>query len=157
MIFNFITSQESFFDSHLIDLASATNIKIRLINEKNKNAFINVMIKKWLQANFKITSLWEQFRDNFEDWTKNDFKSETEMFNKSLRKLKIVLRRRNVWVLKDKRSSLQNFCIKTLQEKKSIEWTEEKIRRFMMSKQFIFNIIKNLIETDFDRNSKNYS
>ncbi len=151
------TFESNFFiDSHF-DLSSTMNIKMRLVTQEDKNVLIEIMIKKWLKANFKNTSLWEHFRDDFEDWTEKDFKSKTKVSNNSLRRIRDVLWRRDVWILKNKKIIIAKSLYQTLQEEKSIEWTKEKIRRCMKSEQFIFNIIKNLIETNFDRNLKNYS
>jgi hypothetical protein len=37
-------------------------------SQEIKNIFIEVMIKDWIKADFRDTSLWEQFQNDFERW-----------------------------------------------------------------------------------------
>ncbi len=96
MTFTFITSQESFFDSHLIDLNKTMKSNMKLINQESRNVYIDFIIKIWIDVNFKDISLWEQFSNDFEEWTKKDFKSKSDVSNHSLRKIRDFLRKRDV-------------------------------------------------------------
>jgi tRNA(Leu) C34 or U34 (ribose-2'-O)-methylase TrmL len=150
----FTSESDLFFDSHLIDLISAMNINMRLVIQENKNVYIEIMINEWMKTDFRDTSLWKQFRDKFKRWTKNDFRTNVSIKNQ--RRLRNTLRRRDLWVLKNKKIIIAKFLYQTLQKENLIEWTKEEIQRCMMQEKFMFTVIKNLIETDFDRNLKNY-
>ncbi len=156
MTFAVIDSQDSLIDDfHLIDFNTTMKSNMKLVSQENKNVYIEFMIKIWIDANFKNISLWEQFRDDFEKWIENDFKQ--DVFNHILRKIRDFLRKRDVWIMKNsKKIIIARSLYNTLQKEDPIEWTKDEIRRCMNTKLFTFNKIKNLIEIDFDRDSKNY-
>jgi hypothetical protein len=122
-------------------------------NQEIKNIFIEVMIKDWIKADFRNTSLWEQFQNDFEKWTENDFKT---VFNIRLRWMRDILRERDVWVEKNKKVTIAKTLYNTLQKEDLIEWIEKEMLRCMSDEKFIFYVINDLIETKFDRKSKNY-
>ncbi len=123
------------------------------VSQKDKNAYVSNFIRICEEEDISDDSLWEQFQKDFERWTENDFKS--DVFNTRLRHLRNFLRRRDVWVSRDKNTIIAKSLYVTLQEESLIKWTEEEIVN--NAEKFIFNIIELLMKIDFDRKPKNYS
>ncbi len=125
------------------------------VSQKNKNAYVSNFIRICEEKDISDDSLWEQFQKDFEEWTENDFKS--DVFNTRLRHLRNFLRRRDVWVSRDKNTTIAKSLYATLQEESPTKWTEEEMLRCMPHEKFISNTIELLMKTDFDRNPKDYS
>ncbi len=109
--------------------------------------WVETKINEWEQDNLIDKELWEQYQDDFNDWTEKDFKSDVS--NTLLRRLRDTLRRRGVWVSRDEQvaKSLYN----TLQEKNPPRWTEKEVLRYLPYENFISITIKIFLKTNFGR------
>jgi AAA+ ATPase superfamily predicted ATPase len=116
--------------------------------------FIQTKVREWKNWNFKNKNLWKQFQDDFEEWTKTTFKKATINV---LRALQAYLRERDVWVMKHKRKTIAKSLYDVLQKETKTSWTEEEIKRCILTEHFTFNRIERLLKIEFNRKSKNYS
>ncbi len=116
--------------------------------------FIQTKVTKWKKWNFENKDLWEQFRDDFEEWTKTTFKKATIDV---LRALRAYLRERDVRVIKHKRKTIAKSLHDVLQKETKTPWIEEEIKRCILTEHFTSYRIELLLETDFDRKPKDYS
>jgi hypothetical protein len=88
-------STEISINSYLSDLDSSNKDELDFITCKvDKNIFVQTTIISYDRENLKDDTLWEQFREDFVDWIKDDFKS--EVLNIRLRRLRNVLQKRDV-------------------------------------------------------------
>ena len=104
MIFAFISSQDSLIDSKRDDQEiskseaesskSTTRARRRERWYKDEeNEFIDAKISEWQSHNFKNTDLWKQFKDDFDEWTEENFRTTTI---EKLKKLRTYLRQHDV-------------------------------------------------------------
>ncbi len=98
--------------------------------------------------------LWNSFHTKFAEWINEDFKLASITIQK---KFRAFLRSRDVWVMKSTTQTIAKSLAQVVKRDISTPWTEEEIRSCMNSKTFVSSIIINLVKTDFERNSKNYS
>ena len=110
-------------------------------------------LKAWEEFNFRDLDLWEMFKEDFESWTKDNFKLAN---NRQIRKVQNLLRQRGVWVEKS-RLTIAKSLFNTLQEEERTPWTEEEVLRCMPNEEFISHHIKSLLKTDFGRNPRAHS
>jgi CRISPR/Cas system CMR subunit Cmr6 (Cas7 group RAMP superfamily) len=101
------------------------NSDFNFVRKMNKNIFVQTTIISYDRKKLKNDTLWEQFKKNFVDWIENDFKE--EILNIRLKRLRNVLRKRNVWILKDSQMIIVKFLIRILEEEHLTLWIEEKI------------------------------
>jgi phage pi2 protein 07 len=111
--------------------------------------WIETKINEWEKDNLTDKDLWEQFQDDFDEWTEKDFNSDVS--NTLLRRLRNILRRRGVWVSRDEKITIEKALYNTLQEKTPIKWTEKEVLRYLSYENFIFISIKILLKTNFGR------
>jgi hypothetical protein len=116
--------------------------------------FIQTKVTEWKNWDFENKDLWEQFRDDFEGWTETTFKEATI---DALRVLRAYLRERGVWVMKHERKTIAKSLYDVLQKETETFWTEEEIKRCILTEHFTSYRIELLLETDFDRKPKDYS
>jgi hypothetical protein len=120
---------------------------------EHTNEYITLLIKKWKSLNLQDTNLWATFRDDFERWTEQSFKTAT---NDVLRSLRNFLRKHDVWISRQKRKTIARSLQEVLEKKTETTWIEKKILNSLDEKFESSKIIR-LIETDFERNSRDYS
>ncbi len=120
---------------------------------EHTNEYITLLIKKWKSLNLQDTNLWITFRDDFEKWTEQSFKATT---NDVLRLLRNFLRKHDVWISRQKRKTIARSLQEVLEKDIKTTWTEKKILNSLNEKFESSKIIR-LIETDFERNSRDYS
>jgi hypothetical protein len=120
---------------------------------EHTNEYIILLIKKWKSLNLQDTNLWITFRDDFERWTEQSFKT---AINVVLRLLRNFLRKHDVWISRQKRKTIARLLQAVLEKETETTWTEEKILN-SLNKKFESSKITHLIETDFERNSRDYS
>jgi hypothetical protein len=101
----------------------------------------------------KNDTLWKQFRKNFAEWIEDDFK--IDVLNIRLKRLRNVLRKRDVWILKDSKIIIAKSLIQILEKEHSTLWIEAKI--INSAEKFASDVIDHLRKIDFDRNFINYS
>ncbi len=119
---------------------------------EHANEYIALMIKKWKLYNLQDTNLWVTFRDDFEEWTEQDFKTASI---DALRGLRNFLRKHGVWISRQKRKTIAKSLHEMLENETETSWTKKKIMNSLDVK-FQSDRIAHLLETDFERNSKNY-
>jgi hypothetical protein len=129
--------------------------RIIITNKKNedlKKEYLMRRITIWKRYNLKNSDLWEQFREEFDEWNEAKF---VIVDSKILKELRVFLRIHDVWVMKKRDYSIVKALFEVL--KKDIEtfWVEEKLASNL--EKFNSDVIDHLRETDFDRNSKDYS
>ncbi len=120
---------------------------------EHTNEYITLLIKKWKFLNLQDTNLWITFRDDFEEWTEQSFKTAT---NDVLRSLRNFLCKHGVWISRQKRKTIAKSLQEVLEKDTETAWTEEKILD-SLDEKFESSKITRLIETDFERNSRDYS
>jgi hypothetical protein len=106
----------------------------------------------WNKHNLKDFDLWKQFREEFDDWDETKF---VIVDSRILKKFRAFLRTHDVWVLRKRDYSIVKALFEVL--KKDIEtlWIEEELVDSI--EKFNINVINHLRETDFERNSRDYS
>jgi hypothetical protein len=124
-----------------------------LTRKIDKNIFVQTTIISYDRENLKNDTLWEQFKKNFVDWIKDDFIS--EVLNIRLKRLRNVLRKRDVWILKDSKVIIAKSLIRTLEKEHSTLWIEAEIVNSI--EKFQSDVIDHLCKIDFERNLINYS
>ncbi len=120
---------------------------------EHTNEYIILLIKKWKSLNLQNTNLWGTFRDDFEGWTEQSFKTAT---NDVLRSLRNFLRKHGVWIPRQERKTIAKSLQEVLEKDTETAWTEEKILD-SLDEKFESSKITRLIETDFERNPRDYS
>jgi hypothetical protein len=151
-------STEILINSYLFDLDSSNLIIIKrdsdpdLVRKIDKNDFVQKAITSYDREDMKNNTLWKQFRENFAEWIKDDFK--IDVLNIRLKRLRNALRKRDVWILKDSKMIIAKSLIQILEKEHSILWIEEEIVN--NSEKFESNVIDHLRKIDFDRNSIDY-
>jgi hypothetical protein len=98
--------------------------------------------------------LWNSFRTKFAEWIYEDFKLTSITCQK---KLRTFLRFRDVWVMKSSTQIIAKSLVQVVKKDILILWTEEEIRSCLKSKTFVSHVINHFLQTNFDRDSKNYS
>jgi hypothetical protein len=132
---------------------SEDNLDSDIVRKVDKNDFIQKAITSYDREDMKNDTLWEQFRKNFAEWIEDDFK--INVSNICLRRLRNILRKRDVWILKDSKIIIAKFLIEIFEKEHSIFWIEAKIVN--NSEKFESDVIDHLRKIDFVRNSINYS
>ncbi len=138
-------------NSYLSD--SEDNLDSDIARKVDKNDFVQKAITSYDREDMKNDTLWEQFRENFAEWIEDDFK--IDVLNIRLRRLRNVLRKRDVWVLKDSKMIIAKFLIQILKKEHFILWIEAEIVN--SAEKFESDVIDHLRKIDFDRNSIDYS
>jgi hypothetical protein len=111
--------------------------------------WVETKIKKWETYNLTDKDLWNQYLDDFDEWTEKDFKSDVS--HTLLRRLRDTLRRRGVWVSRDEKITIEKALYNTLQEKNPPKWTETEVLKCLPYENFISITIKILLKTNFGR------
>ncbi len=119
---------------------------------ESRNHILENKIREWDEL--LNDDLWESFRDEFVEWIDEDFKLATIICQK---KFRTFLRSRDVWVMKSSKLIIAKSLVEIVKKDTLTSWTEEEIRRCLISKTFVFHVINHLLKTNFDRDSKNYS
>jgi hypothetical protein len=149
----------SFINRRDYDESSSSSSSSSLASSQKKNyskyanEYIILLIKKWKSLNLQDTNLWVTFRDDFEEWTEQNFKITT---NDVLRSLRNFLRKQSVWISRQKRKTIARSLQEMLEKETETPWTEKKIMNSLNEKFESSKIIR-LIKTNFERNSRDYS
>jgi hypothetical protein len=98
--------------------------------------------------------LWDSFHTKFVEWIDENFKLAKII---CLKKFRTYLRSRDVWIMKSSQLTIAKSLAQVIERDTFTSWTEEKIRRCMNSETFVSHVIINLVKTNFERNSKDYS
>jgi len=83
-------------------------------------------LEEYEEIDLKNDDLWEQFKEDFESFTEDIFKSANQTF---IRKLRTHLRKNGVWVKKERRGGTAAQALyQTLLEEDLAPWSETEIR-----------------------------
>ncbi len=152
-----ISINSYFSDSDSSDLivirSNKDNLNSDFVFKIDKNIFVQTTIISYDRENLKNDTLWEQFKENFVHWIEDDFKS--EILNIRMRRLRNVLRKRDVWILKDSQMIIAKFLIRTFEEEHLTFWIEKEIVNNVET--FNSDMINLLRKIDFERNLIDYS
>ncbi len=140
-------------DSKLKQSKTKTRVKRERWYQDEENDFIDEKMNEWRIQNFKNIDLWEQFKNDFVDWTNENFRTATI---EKLREFRVYLRQHDVWVRRQRDTSINKVLFAVIQKETKTSWIEEEVMN-CLNEDFKSNIIKLLLETNFDRNLKNYS
>lgn len=88
---------------------------------------IDDALKIWEKYDFKDDDLWEAYRDEFANFSENDFKP-ASVSNSEIRRLRSFLRKRGVWIEMNKTITVAKALFNTLQEEDPVAWTESEIK-----------------------------
>ena len=102
----------------------------RIIND------IKQTMKKWKEYDFKNDVLWKIFQNEFENYTEKIFNLISKIL---LSVFRLFLRKRNVWILLNRKISVATILANTFKEKESIRWTNEKMNACHEKKRFTSN------------------
>jgi hypothetical protein len=128
------------------------DIKSRRYHIDERDDYIKERIKSWSRSNFKDENLWKQFRHDFVDWNEVRFRLTTQ---KAQRELRAYLRLHDVWVRREREIVITKTLANTMKKETQTSWTEKEI--MINTESFDFDVIRHLRETNFERNSRDYS
>jgi hypothetical protein len=143
---------ESEFEIEAIEIEIIAITKSRRYHIDEKDDYIREKIRSWSRSNFKDENLWKQFRHDFVDWNEVRFRLTTQ---KAQRKLRAYLRLHDVWVRREREIVITKTFANTMKKETQTSWIEEEI--MINTESFDFDVIRHLRETNFERNSRDYS
>jgi hypothetical protein len=143
---------ESELEIEAIEIEIIATIKSRRYHIDEKDHYIRERIRSWSRSNFKDENLWKQFRHDFADWDKARFRLTTL---EAQRKLRAYLRLHDVWVKRKREIVITKTFANTMKKETQTSWTEEEMKS--NTESFDSDVINHLRETNFERNSRDYS
>ncbi len=150
--------QENELESELeIEVITATEIKAIVIRTRRyhideEDDYIKERIRSWSRSNFKDENLWEQFRHDFADWNEARFRLTTL---EAQRELRAYLRIHEVWIRREREIVIAKTFANKMKKDTQTQWIEEEIKS--STESFDSYVINHLRETNFERNSRDYS
>jgi len=120
-------------------------VNVTSINDVNN--YISFKILKYKHFKLINNDLWEQYQEDFVDFTEAIFKACNPT---TIRKLWTHLRNQGIWVKRNKRVTIAQSLYNTIHEKDQTEWTKKEILdQFQETKELFtsskLNIITGLI------------
>jgi hypothetical protein len=106
----------------------------------------------WKRHNLKDSDLWEQFREEFDEWDEAKF---VIVGSKILKEFRAFLRTHDVWVMRKRGYSVVKALFEVLKKDTETPWTEEELAS--SPEKFNSDVIDHLRKTDFGRNPIDYS
>ena len=113
----------------------------------NLTAFIEKTKKLWNEKDFQNIELWRSYREEFENYTKNDF---NRINNQKIRELRDFLKQRGVWVEKEK-TLITMTLYNVLQEGECTAWSKKKILKCDCEEHFTSPKIKWMLNEKKER------
>jgi hypothetical protein len=98
---------------------------VDLTSMDNINDYIKFKILEYEHFKFMNDDLWEQYKEDFADFTEAIFKT-CNLTN--IRNLRTLLRSQGVWVERDRQFHVSQSLYNTLCEEDPTEWTKEEIQ-----------------------------
>ncbi len=129
--------------------------RIIITNRKNEDLKKEYLMRKiiiWKRHNLKDSDLWEQFREEFDEWNEAKF---VIVDSKILKEFRAFLRTHDVWVFRKRDYSIVKALFKVLKKDIETSWIEEELASNL--EKFNSDVIDHLRKIDFDRNSIDYS
>ena len=90
----------------------------------NINNYIKFKTLKYKYFKFINNDLWEQYQEDFADFTETIFKACNPT---TIRNLRTLLREQGVWVERNKRVTVAQSLYNTIHEENQAEWTKEEL------------------------------
>ena len=123
-------------DDGIIDLATASR--------PERDAYVRYKCWEYKQYDWGHHDFWEQYRDDFKNWTVEHFQNTNKSYTRDLRK---YLRRRGVWIKADRGTSLADALYATLHEDEHGTWSRAEIELFIAQHgRFHSYMINNMIK-----------
>jgi len=94
-------------------------------NTDDVEEYIKAKQEEYQSYGWKDDDLWEQFKDDFSDFTEEIFKT---CNLQALRQLRSFLRTRGIKVTKDRRVTIARSLLRTIQEEEPAAWSTEEIQ-----------------------------
>jgi hypothetical protein len=118
--------------SYPIDEAT-WNKSIDPLKEENQkaeilNGYITHVMQFWINRRFKDIALWEDFRDEFSEWTIDVLKLASR---NALKELRVYLTTHGVWIRKTTGTSFARVLQDCIDEETRYEWTKEEIEEHL--------------------------
>jgi hypothetical protein len=129
--------------------------RIIITNKKNEDLKKEYLMRKiiiWKKHNLKDSDLWKQFREEFDEWNEAKF---VIVDSKILKEFRAFLRTHDVWVMRKRDYSIVKALFEVLKKDIETSWIEEELASSFQ--KFNSDVIDHLRETDFERNSRDYS
>ncbi len=129
--------------------------RIIITNRKNEDLKKEYLMRKiiiWKRHNLKDSDLWEQFREEFDEWDEAKF---VIVGSKILKKFRAFLRTHDVWVFRKRDYSVVKALFEVLKKDIETSWIEKELASSL--EKFNSDVIDHLRKIDFDRNSIDYS
>jgi hypothetical protein len=121
-------------------------------NEDLKKEYLMRRITIWKRHNLKDSDLWEQFREEFDEWDEAKF---VIVDLKILKEFRAFLRAQNVWIMRKRDYSIVKALFEVLKNDTETLWIEEEL--VISLEKFNSDVIDHLRKIDFDRNLIDYS
>jgi hypothetical protein len=129
--------------------------RIIITNKKNEDLKKEYLMRKiiiWKRHNLKNSDLWEQFREEFDEWDEAKF---VIVDSKILKEFRAFLSTHDVWVFRKRDYSVVKALFEVLKKDTETSWIEEELASSL--EKFNSDVIDHLRKIDFDRNSIDYS
>jgi hypothetical protein len=125
---------------------------VDLTSTDDVNNYIQFKLLEYGHYKLLNDDLWEQYKEDFADFTEAILKACNPT---AIRNLRTLLRHQGVWVERDKRVTVARSLYNTIQEEDQTEWTKEQILDHIKTNDlfasFKLNRISGLIADPFDR------
>jgi hypothetical protein len=105
------------------------NKEVDPLREENQtkeilNGHITWVMQQWTKQRFTDIALWEDFRDEFSEWTFDVLKLASR---NALKTLRVYLTTHGVWIRKTAGTSFAKVLRDCIEEETRHEWTKEEI------------------------------
>jgi hypothetical protein len=121
-------------------------------NEDLKKEYLMQRITIWKRHNLKDSDLWEQFREEFDEWDEAKF---VIVGSKILKEFRAFLRTHDVWVMRKRDYLVVKALFEVLKKDTETLWIKEELASSF--EKFNSDVIDHLRKTDFGRNLIDYS
>ena len=120
--------------------SESSDAKAPIINAKKVFRRIRTIKKIIERDNLTDIHFWTAFRKEFENFIENDFK-----INKmKADELRVMLKKRKIW-MQTKRITIVKAFINTLKKEEQVQWSQKKINRIYLRKQFVSKKLSNYV------------
>ena len=109
--------------------------------------FVEETKRFWDEEDFQNTELWRSYKEEFENYTEDDF---NQINNQQIREFRDFLRQRGVWVEKG-RTFIATALYNVLQERECTAWSREEILKCACEEHFTFSKIKWMLDEKKER------
>ena len=104
------------------DELSLSDAQVHRLPTITLSTVIHETLNSWTKWDLRYMKLWEQFKEHFENWTKNDFQAINMRQRKEIR---LVLRMRDVWVENFRLTIAKSLYNTSRQDEKKVSWIDD--------------------------------